>query len=90
MPAGINSGTFTVPLELPGTLLTPRVNQLDLSFSKRITVAGLKFDPKIDIFNALNSDDYFSVRGTAFSPATERGVDHAPARGSGGTYLQPG
>jgi len=35
-----------VPLDAPGTLLTPRVNQLDLSFSKRITVRGIKFDPK--------------------------------------------
>src|SRR3954465_873285 len=41
VPAGINSGTFTVPLDAPGTLLTPRVNQLDLSFSKRITVGGV-------------------------------------------------
>jgi hypothetical protein len=57
-----------VPLDPPGTLLTPRVNQLDLSFSKRITVGSIKFDPKIDIFNALNSDDYFTVRTTTFVP----------------------
>jgi hypothetical protein len=89
VPAGINSGTFTVPLDAPGTLLTPRVNQLDLSFSKRITVAGIKFDPKIDIFNALNSDDYFSVRGTVFSPTTNPALTTEVTRGSAGSYLQP-
>jgi carboxypeptidase family protein len=89
-PAGINSGTFTVPLDAPGTLLTPRVNQLDLSFSKRFTVAGVKMDPKIDIFNALNSDDYFTVRSTTFSPTTNSALTTPVTRGSAGTYLQPG
>jgi hypothetical protein len=89
VPAGINSGSFTVPLDAPGTLLTPRVNQLDLSFSKRITVRGIKFDPKIDIFNALNSDDYFSVRGTVYSPTTNAALTTPVTRGSAGTYLQP-
>ena len=74
----------------PGTLLTPRVNQLDLSFSKRITVGSVKFDPKIDIFNALNSDDYFTVRvddvhaddqpGAAPTAGTRLGR-HLPAAG---------
>ena len=50
--------------------MTPRVNQLDLSVSKRITVGRVKFDPKIDIFNALNSDDYFTVRTTTFTPTS--------------------
>jgi hypothetical protein len=91
VPAGINSGTFTVPLDAPGTLLTPRVNQLDLSFSKRITVRGIKFDPKIDIFNALNSADYFTARSTAFTPvASAAQATGLQGTGSGGTYLQPG
>jgi len=86
----LNSGSFTVPLDAPGTLLTPRVNQLDLSFSKRITVAGIKFDPKIDIFNALNSDDYFSVRTQSFTPVSNPSQATGLAgTGSGGTYLQP-
>jgi hypothetical protein len=90
VPGGVlNSGSFSVPLDAPGTLLTPRVNQLDLSFSKRITVGGIKFDPKIDIFNALNSDDYFTVRGTAYSPVSNPALATA-FNGSGGTYLQPG
>jgi len=85
------TSSFSVPLDHPGTLLTPRVNQLDLSFSKRITIRNVKIDPKIDIFNALNSDDYFSVRTTSFTPVSNPA--HAKGlqgTGSGGTYLQPG
>jgi hypothetical protein len=85
----INAGSFTVPLDAPGTLLTPRVNQLDLSLSKRITIRGIKLDPKIDIFNALNSDDYFTVRSSSFSPVSNPAQATA-FNGSGGTYLQPG
>ena len=91
VPAGINAGSFTVPLDAPGTLLTPRVTQLDLSFSKRVTVGSLKIDPKIDIFNALNSDDYFTVRSAAFSPVSNPALATGlQGTGSGGTYLQPG
>jgi len=83
-----------VPLDPPGTLLTPRVNQLDLSFSKRITIGSLKIDPKIDIFNALNTDDYFTTRSNVFSPVAA-GASPALFTGlqgtnSGGTYLDPG
>jgi hypothetical protein len=77
------SSTLPVPLKAPGTEMTPRVTQLDLSFSKRIMIRGFKVDPKIDIFNALNVDDYFSVRTTTFTPTATAGV-------SSGTYLQPG
>jgi hypothetical protein len=82
------TSSFAVPLDAPGTLLTPRVNQLDLSFSKRITIGRLKFDPKLDIFNALNSDDYFAVRGQTYTPVTNPALATA-FNGSGGTYLQP-
>ena len=87
VPGQITS-SFAVPLDAPGTLLTPRVNQLDLSFSKRITVHGIKFDPKVDIFNALNSDDYFAVRGQSYTPVTNPALATG-LNGSGGTYLQP-
>jgi hypothetical protein len=83
------TSSFAVPLDAPGTLLTPRVNQLDLSFSKRITIGSIKFDPKIDFFNALNSDDYFTVRGTVYSPTTNAALTTPVTRGSAGTYLQP-
>jgi hypothetical protein len=81
-PGQITS-SFSVPLKAPGTELTPRVTTLDLSVSKRIVIHGFKLDPKLDIFNALNSDDYFSVRTTAYAATANAGV-------SSGTYMQPG
>ena len=80
---GLVSSSLSVPLVAPGTEMTPRVNQVDFSIAKRITVGRFRVDPKIDIFNALNSDDYFSVRTTSFAPTANPGV-------SGGTYLLPG
>jgi hypothetical protein len=80
---GLVSSSLSVPLAAPGTEMTPRLNQVDLSIAKRITIGRFRLDPKIDIFNALNSDDYFSVRTTSFAPTAAAGV-------SGGTYMLPG
>ena len=44
---------------------------------------GTRVNVNLDIFNALNSDDYFSVRTTTYSPTATAGI-------SGGTYMQPG
>jgi hypothetical protein len=49
-------------------VLTPRTNQVDFGLSKRLTFGRLRFDPRIDVFNVLNSNDYYSVRSTTFSP----------------------
>ena len=80
---GLVSSSLSVPLVAPGVEMTPRVNTVDFSVAKRITVGRFRVDPKIDIFNLLNSDDYFTVRTTSFTPTTAAGV-------SGGTYLLPG
>jgi hypothetical protein len=80
---GLVSSSRSVPLVPPGVEQTPRMNQLDLSIAKRITIGRLKFDPKIDVFNALNGDDYFTVRSTSFAATAAAGV-------SGGAYLLPG
>jgi hypothetical protein len=79
----VNSGSLTVPLVQPGIELTPRLNQIDLSIAKRIKIGNFKFDPKIDLFNAFNSSDYFTVRTTTFTPSATAGV-------SAGTYMYPG
>jgi hypothetical protein len=68
-----------VQLDPPGTGLTPRTNQLDFGLSKRISFRGFRFDPKIDLFNALNSSDYYSVRSTSFSPIVGPGGVNGPA-----------
>jgi carboxypeptidase family protein len=75
-------------LVAPDTQLTPRINQVDFSIAKRVTLGRMRLDPKIDIFNLLNSDDYFNVRSgagvpSAFTPTATPGV-------SSGTYLLPG
>jgi hypothetical protein len=62
--AGVAS--VSVPLRAPETEYTPRVRQLDLSFSKRIQVRRFNASPRIDFFNALNSDDYSAVSSAQF------------------------
>ncbi|HWW88068.1 MAG TPA: TonB-dependent receptor, partial [Vicinamibacterales bacterium] len=78
-----------VPIDPPSTLLTPRINQVDFSIAKRIVIGRLKVDPKLDIFNALNSSDYFSVRATTYTPIAA-GATATGFNGSGGSYLLPG
>jgi hypothetical protein len=85
---GMTTSSLAVPLDQPGTVLTPRVTQLDLSISKRLTFGGVKIDPKLDIFNALNSDDYFTVRSTTYTPVANP-ANAVALNGSGGTYLLP-
>jgi hypothetical protein len=81
----VPSNAFLVP---PDTQLTPRINQVDFSIAKTITVGGLKLNPKLDIFNLFNSDDWFNVRSgsgvpSAYTPTATPGV-------SAGTYLLAG
>jgi hypothetical protein len=81
--------SLTVPIAPPGTVLTPRTNQVDLSIGKRVTLGRLKIEPKLDVFNALNTDAYFTVRSTTFTPIAA-GVTPTGLQGSGGSFLQPG
>ena len=80
---------MTAQLAPQGTQLTPRLNQLDLSIGKRITLGHLKFEPKLDIFNALNSSDYFTARSTTYT-LTAAGATPTALNGSSGGYLLPG
>ena len=66
--------SVNVALVAPETEYTPRINQMDFSFSKKVTFGRLGMLPKIDFFNAFNSDDYSSV---------------ATAQYGARTYLQP-
>ncbi|HZR23540.1 MAG TPA: TonB-dependent receptor [Vicinamibacterales bacterium] len=73
----------SVPLIAPGTELMPRLNQVDFSIAKRIKVARLTLDPKIDLFNAFNSAAYFTTKTNSFTSTATPGV-------SAGAYLWPG
>jgi hypothetical protein len=86
---GMNSASFSVPLIAPSTENTPRIVQLDLAVSKRINMGRIKLVPKADVFNALNSSDYFSVRSTTFSPTSVPGVSLPGTGGTPTAYLAP-
>lgn len=72
LPAMAASGlaTISVPLVAPETEFTPRINQFDISLSKAVDLGRVRIMPKLDVFNALNSDDYTSVATTQFGAAT--------------------
>ncbi|MCA1584367.1 MAG: hypothetical protein LC791_06220 [Acidobacteria bacterium] len=56
-------------MDQPGTLFTPRMNQVDFSASKSLVLGWLTVLPKIDVFNALNSDDYTAVETAQYNAA---------------------
>jgi hypothetical protein len=64
-PASVNLG-----LVAPGTEFTPRINQVDFGLSKTFSAGSARFTPKLDLFNALNSDDYTAVASTQFNAQT--------------------
>jgi hypothetical protein len=72
LPAMAASGlaSISVPLVAPETEFTPRINQLDFSVSKSIEFGTIRVTPKLDLFNALNSDDYTSVQTAQLGAAT--------------------
>jgi hypothetical protein len=77
---GMTMASLGVPLVAPGTELTPRLSQIDLSFAKRISFERLKISPKVDIFNMLNSSDYFTVQSLTYQSAAAAAA----------AYKQPG
>jgi hypothetical protein len=71
---GLTPASVMLGLVAPGTEFTPRINQVDFGFSKTIKFAGRSLTPKLDLFNALNSDDFTAVATTQYNA---------------GTYMQP-
>ena len=63
---GLTPSSAQIGIVAPGTEFTPRVNQLDLGLSKTFTVNTSRITPKLDIFNATNSDQYTAVASTQF------------------------
>jgi hypothetical protein len=66
---GMTQAQLQLLLEAPGTRYAPRLNQLDLAVGQNFTVGRFRFNPKIDFFNALNSDDYTAVQSMQFGAA---------------------
>jgi hypothetical protein len=54
---GLKQGAETINLVAPGQVLTPRLNQLDLSFKKTFRLREkYTIEPTVQIFNILNSN----------------------------------
>jgi hypothetical protein len=62
--------SISVPLVAPETEFTPRINQVDFSVSKSFVFGAIRVNPKLDLFNALNSDDYTAVASAQYGAAT--------------------
>ena len=75
---GMIQSSLNVPLIAPGTELTPRINQVDFSVNKRLVFERIRIEPRVDLFNALNSSDYYTVRSLTYSTT------------AGATYKLPG
>jgi hypothetical protein len=70
MIPGLTAASVNLGMIAPGTEFTPRINQVDFAASKTFKVDSFSFTPKLDIFNALNSDDYTSVTSSQFNANT--------------------
>ena len=66
LPSLVQSNV-SVFLDEPGTIMVPRVTQLDLAFSKAVTVGKLKVTPQVDIFNVANNNAVLTLR-TVYGP----------------------
>jgi hypothetical protein len=58
----------TVNLNPANTQLTPRTNEIDFGVAKLVRIGRVRINPRVDLFNALNSSDFYSVRTTVFNP----------------------
>jgi hypothetical protein len=67
---GLNVASLNILLSPPETEFMPRYNQLDLSLSKTFHVRGIRLMPKLDVFNALNSDRWSAVTTWQYNSAT--------------------
>ncbi|HUR33322.1 MAG TPA: TonB-dependent receptor [Vicinamibacterales bacterium] len=66
LPALVQSNV-SVFLDEPGTVMMPRVTQLDLAFSKSVTVGKFRLTPQVDVFNATNNNAVLTLR-TVYGP----------------------
>lgn len=67
---GLGQSSLNVLLAPPQTEYAPRLNQIDFSASKSFKVRQMNIMPKLDVFNAFNSDDYTGVTSMQFGAAT--------------------
>jgi hypothetical protein len=67
---GLTQATLNVPLVAAQTEYAPRLLQVDFSFAKSFSMGQVRVNPKVDLFNAFNSDDYTAVTSMQYGAAT--------------------
>jgi hypothetical protein len=75
----LTTASVTQRLNEPGKDFMPRVNQLDLSVSKRFGVGRINIAPQVELFNLLNTSPETSITQT-FGPAFGTPLTVLPAR----------
>jgi hypothetical protein len=63
---GMTVASLSVPLVAPGTESTDRIYQLDINVGKWFTMAGLRIQPEISVFNALNNLAVYAFRSESY------------------------
>jgi hypothetical protein len=53
---------MAIPLIAPGAELSDRINQLDVTVGKWVTVGKMRVQPEASLFNALNRSAVYAVR----------------------------
>jgi hypothetical protein len=66
---GLTQTSLNVPLVAPQTEYTPRTNQVDFAVNKSFRYGTWRIMPKLDVFNAFNSDDYSAVSTMQYGAA---------------------
>ncbi|HZT77257.1 MAG TPA: carboxypeptidase regulatory-like domain-containing protein [Vicinamibacterales bacterium] len=67
---GLTAATASIPIVAPLTEFAPRYNQVDLGASKTLRFNNWSFMPRLDLFNAFNSDGYTTVTTLQYGAAT--------------------
>jgi hypothetical protein len=80
----LTQGPTTLTVEPRGTTRLPNLTQLDMSFKKMIRIGGKTFQPRLDIYNLLNS-------ATIINRVTQLGTNYGAVNGiQRGTLIKLG
>jgi hypothetical protein len=68
---GLTSAQFLVPLVSPGTEMSDRINQLDVTVGKWFTIGkGVRVKPEFTVFNALNDLAAYAFRSLSYGTSS--------------------
>ena len=66
----LTPATANIPIVAPGTEFTSRYNQIDFGASRTFRFGHTSIMPRLDLFNAFNSDAFTSVSTLQYGVAT--------------------